>query len=103
MLETHRPRGSPPDLGQLHLFWLPALMAGQLCAQPSRTPGPSPLWAKGGQEHEDTEVQRDKVTCPRSRWPGAVPGPGVLILLTWTQHLGKTRGPKGLCCCIPGT
>lgn len=43
---------------------------------------------------EKTEVQRDKVTCPRSHsWVGGEVGPGVLILLTWSQASEENQGP----------
>lgn len=92
MLETQQP-GDFPSL--LPLMTLAKMLPrsgprpwhqSYFCEKPSIVPK-----AERGQDRralvtdEKTEVQRDKVTCPRSHsWAGGEVGPGVLILLTWS-------------------
>lgn len=106
MLETHQPRDFPSLLPLLTLANRSSKMLTcsgprswhqpHLCAQSSTVPK-----VETGQDRhalvtdEKTEVQRDKVTCPRSHsWSRVEVGPGVLILLSWSKNLRKARGPN---------
>lgn len=106
MLEIHQPRDFPSLLPLLTLANRSSKMLTcsgprpwhqpHLCAQSSIVPK-----VETGQNrhtlvtNEKSEVQRDKVTCPRSHsWSRVEAGPGVLILLSWSQTSEESQGPK---------